>query len=507
MPILITFTKIYFALGVIFNQSFKGTAWSYVGTLLGFVITGLMLPNFFSTDEVGLFRVLVSYGTIFAQLANLGVSSATVKLFPFFRDGEKQHHGFLGFTLLIGLIGVVLAIILFLIFKPLIIADAEDKSALFVTYIYYVLPLILFTLLYNVFDNYYRVLYMTVIGTFHKEVVQRILILAVIILFYFGILDYHETVVLYVLANILPSVILFFSLMKDKLFHIIPSRELLTKKFLKQFFTIAVFGFINSFSGVLALNIDVIMVNTLIGLSAAGVYSITFFFGALILIPSRAVTKISSVVAAEAWKKDDMKMIYDIYQKTSLTLTLTGLWILIGIWGNIDNVFHLLKPEYLEGKYVILLIGVANIIDLMNGNGRQIIFNSRYFRNFSAYLSIYIVLLVASNYIFIPHYGIIGAALATLLSKLALNVMITTHMYVKHKIWIFNYKFLMMFVIALAAYYISTLMPALDNYIVDIFVRSALISLLYLLPVLALKISPDVNQNLLLFLRKAGMMK
>ena len=99
-------------------------------------------------------------------------------------------------------------------------------------------------------------------------------------------------------------------------------------------------------------------------------YSITFFFGALILIPSRSLGKISSVFAADAWQKNDLVMIRDIYGKTSLNLTLIGLWILIGIWGNIDNVFHLIKPEYMEGKYVILIIGIANIIDLMNGNGQ-----------------------------------------------------------------------------------------------------------------------------------------
>ena len=494
-------------MGVIFKQSIKGTVWSYVGTLLGFVITGLMLPNFFSTDEVGLFRVLVSYGTIFGQLANLGVSSVTVKMFPAFRDKDKKHHGFLGFTLLIGLIGTIISVILFLAFKPMIIADAQEKSTLFVTYIYYVLPLILFSLLFNVFDTYYRVLYNAVIGTFYKEVVQRIFILLVIVLFYFGVLDYNQTVIFYVLANILPSVILFFTILRDKLFFILPARELFSKIFLYEFFTVAFFGFINGFSGVLALNIDVIMINKLMGLSAAGIYSITFFFGALILIPSRAVTKISSVVASDAWKKNDLKMINDIYQKTSITLTLIGLWILAGIWGNIDNVFHLIKPEYMEGKYVILLIGVANVIDLMNGNGRQIIFNSIYFRNFSLYLTIYVVLLVMTNYLLIPRFGILGAALATMISKIALNAMITIHMYIKHRIWIFNYKYPLMFGLALAAYFISTLMPALSNYIIDILVRSTLISVIYLIPVMALKISPDVNQNMSLALKKLGIIR
>lgn len=483
-------------MGVIFKQSIKGTIISYTGTALGFIITGLMLPNFFSTDEVGLLRVLVSYGTLFAQFANLGLSSVTVKLFPFFRDKEKKHHGFLGFIILIGLAGVVISTLLFLVIKPILVENAQEKSEMFNTYAYYVLPLILFTLLFNLFDTYYRVLYNAVKGILFKEVIQRIFILIVIVIFYFGYINFMETVVLYVLANILPSIFLFFNIIRDKIFFIIPSKILFRKKFLREFFSVAFFGLMNNFSGVLALNIDIIMISMLVGLSSTGVYSITFFFGALIVIPSRPLIKISAVVIADAWKKNDLRLIRDIYQKSSLILTLIGLLILAGIWGNIDNVFHLIKPDYLEGKYVILIIGLANILDLLNGAGKQIIFTSRYYRYFSVYLAIYVICLILTNYQLILEYQIIGAAIATLSSKLLLNLIIAFHMYFKHNMMIFNYKYFLLFIFAFIAYYVSTLMPPLDNYIIDIIIRSTLISAVYMIPVIGLKISPDLNQNL-----------
>ena len=69
--------------------------------------------------------------------------------------------------------------------KPYLVENAAEKSPLFVDYIYYVLPLILFTLLFNLFDTYYRVLYNALKGIFYKEVVQRILVLITICLFYF----------------------------------------------------------------------------------------------------------------------------------------------------------------------------------------------------------------------------------------------------------------------------------------------------------------------------------
>ncbi len=460
------------------------------------MITGLMLPNFFDTSEVGLFRVIVSYGTLFAQFANFGLNSVTVKLFPHFRDQENRHHGFLGFILLIGLTGALFSMGLYLIIKPYLIENAAEKAPLFVEYIYYVLPLILFTLLFNLFDTYYRVLYNALKGIFYKEVIQRILVLITICLFYFGFFDFHQTVFFYVLANVLPSIVLLFTIIRDKLFYIKPSPRLFKKDFLREFFSVSVFGFLNSFSGVLALNIDIIMISTIVGLSSTGIYTVTFFFGSLIIIPSRPMIKISSVIIADAWKNNDLKVISDIYRKSSITLSLIGMLILIGIWGNIDNVFQLIKPEYEAGKYVILLIGLAFFIDLLNGMGKHIIFNSKYYRNFSGYLFGYICLLILFNFIFIPLFGIIGAAMATLLSKYIFNLFIYLHIFSKHGIEVFSYRHILILLIAAFSYFVSELLPALDHFILDIVVRSILISTLYLVPAYLLKVSPDLNQNL-----------
>lgn len=483
-------------MGVIFKQSLKGTVYSYTGTLLGFVITGLMLPNFFATSEVGLFRVIISYGTLFAQFANFGLNSVTVKLFPHFRNKEKKHFGFLGFIMLIGLTGAMLSMGLYLLIKPYLVENASEKAPLFVEYIYYVLPLILFTLLFNLFDTYYRVLYNALKGIFYKEVIQRILVLITICLFYFGFFDFQQTVFFYVLANVLPSIILLVTILRDKIFFIKPSPRLFRKGFLREFFSVSLFGFLNSFSGVLALNIDIIMISTIIDLSSTGIYTVTFFFGSLIIIPSRPMVKISSVVIADAWKNNDLKVISNIYRKSSITLSLIGMLILVGIWGNIENIFQLIRPEYEAGKYVILLIGLAFFIDLLNGMGKHIIFNSKYYRNFSAYIFGYICLLILFNFIFIPLFGIIGAAMATLIAKYFFNLAIYLHIFSKHSIEVFSYRHILIFVIAAFSYFMSKLLPPLDHYIADIIVRSIIISALYLVPAYLLNVSPDLNQNL-----------
>ena len=494
-------------MGVIQKQSISGTIYSYLGVLLGFITTGWLFPRILSTEEVGLLRILVSYSVLFAQFASLGINSVSVKLFPYFRDPEKKHHGYLGLTLIVGLTGVILSIGIYLLLKPFFVSHASQKSSLFLDYFYYVVPLILFTLLFGLFDTYYRVLYNAVKGIVYKEVVQRLLILAAILFYFFKLIDFQWLVILYVLAFVAPSLFLMGTLIKDKMFFVKPDLKYIDKRLSREMVNVAFFGILASFSGVLVLNIDVIMVNQYLGLAAAGIYTIAFFFGTLILVPMRTMGKISSVVIADAWKTDDRKTIMDIYRKSSVSLAIIGFLLFIGIWGNLGNIFHIVGKDYTAGKYVILFIGLANLSDLFMGVSGHIILNSKYFRWMSYLLFVFAILLIITNILLIPRFGITGAALASFISKYIYNSLKFLFLYKKYHFQPFSYKHLEIIVLAAATWYLSTLLPVMPHFVIDLAVRSLFISVVFLVPVYFLKISEDINNKIqqvfrLVFLRR-----
>ncbi len=489
-------------MGVIQKQSISGTIYSYIGVVLGFITTGILYPRVFSTEEVGLLRILVSYSLLFAQFAGLGINTITIKLFPYFRDQDRKHRGFLGLALLISTAGLIISLSAFILLKTWILGVENEGTDLLTKYYYYIIPLIIFTLLFNVFDTYYRVLYNAVKGIIYKEVIQRVLILLVILLYFFNIVSFHSAVIIYVIALILPTILLFFSLIYNKQLHIIPDISFIDKKLSREMISVGIFGIIASYSGVLVMTIDSIMVERILGLSAVGIYSITFFFGTLILVPMRTMGKISSVVIAEAWKVNDLKIIDRIYKKSSISLSVVGLLLLIGIWGNIDNVFHIISNDYLPGKYVILLIGIANLIDIALGVSPHIIVNSKHYKYLSYFLIIFAVLLIVTNIILIPIYGIIGAAIASLVSKLIYNLIKYVFLYQKYKLQPFTLKTVLLYLIGIIAYGISLLLPEQSNFIVDILIRSIIITIVFMLPVYYLKISIDINDKIDSSLRK-----
>lgn len=482
-------------MGVIQKQSISGTLYSYLGVILGFFITGILFPRILSTEQVGLLRILVSYSVIFAQFASLGFNSVSVKLFPYFRNPEKKHHGFLGLALLVSLAGFIIAALIYLSLRSYFIHHGSAKSALFLNYFYYVVPLILFTLLFGILDTYYRVLYNAVKGIIYKEVIQRLLILAAILLLLFKIIDFKLFVILYVVAFVSPSLFLLGALIRDKQLFIKPDLSFIDKKMASEMFSVGLFGILASFSGVLVQNIDAIMVNNYLGLGATGIYTIAFYFGTLILVPMRTMGKISSVVIAEAWKKDDRKTIMDIYTKSSLSLSVFGMLLFIGVWGNVDNIFHLVGQDYSSGKYVILFIGLANLTDIMLGVSPHIILNSPYYRWLSFLLFLFAGLLIITNIIFIPIYGITGAALASFISKFIYNFLKYIFLYHKYKFQPFQYKHLLILLFAALSWGLSTLVPPLKYFIPDLLVRSLLIAVVFLIPVFYFKISPEINQK------------
>jgi len=488
-------------LGIIRKQSISGTIYSYVGVVLGFVIMGILFPRILSTKEVGLLRVMVSYATLFAQFAGLGFGAVTIKLFPHFRDANRKHHGFLGIALMVALAGFLIAAAVYLLFRPYLVEQSLEKSELFITYFYYVVPLIFFTLLFNVLDNYYRVLYNAVKGIFYKEVIQRVLTLMVILLFYFDIISFHQLVILYVLVLISPSLMLLVSLIRSKQLFLKPDLKFISPDLKKEMINVGFFGILASFSGVLVLNIDIIMVNSMLGLSAAGIYAITFYFGTLILVPLRTMGKISSVIISDAWKSDDRKTINDIYRRSSISLSVVGVLLFIGIWGNIENVFHILGDSYRPGRMVIFFIGVANLFDIALGISPHIIVNSKYYRFLSYFLLVFALMLVAFNLILIPVYGLIGAAIASFISKFLFNFIKFVFLYHKFKFQPFGYHHVLLYLIAAVVYWISTFLPSFSNYIVDIVIRSGFIFVLFALPVYYFKISKDINQRVNLYLK------
>lgn len=494
-------------MGVIKNQSIQGTIYSYIGVVIGFVTTGLLFPKVLNTDEVGLLRLLVSVSILFSQFAGLGFNTVAVRNFPFFRDPEKGHHGFLRLSLVVSLIGFVLSMVVFFAMKPWLIEENLKKSALFVDYIMYLIPLIFFTTFFNILDTYYRVLYNAVKGMIYKELWQRVFILAAILSYYFGWVSFAQMVLMYVISISLPALMITFSLYQKGNLFLGWDKGFISQELAKQMTSVAFYGIITSYSGVLIMNIDVVMINHALGLADTGIYAVTFYFGTLVLIPSRPVIKIASVMLADGWKAQDMKKVAEIYYKSNITLTTIGWLLFLGLAINLDNVFAILGPQYEAGRWVVVFIGLANFFEMSTSVSQNVIHNSEHYKVLTWLLLLFVGLLVVTNLIFIPVYGIVGAAFASAISRFIFNFLSWLFLFRKYKLQPFDYKYIILIMIGLVSFGLAFLLPKMAWFGWDILLRSALFTASFGTAVYFFRISEDINQALDEIMLRVGFRK
>lgn len=480
-------------MGVIKRQGILGSLFLYIGVFIGFITSAILFPKFLSKEQIGLITTLLSYVAIFAQIGTLGFTSVTIRMFSYFRDYKKYHNGFFTIALIIIFVGFFIALALFFVFKPILISQNIENSPLFVEYIYYLIPLIFFTLVFFIVDIYNTVLFQAVRGIFLKEFAQRFVILIALSFYYFQIYSFKYFVWAYITAVSLPAIFILLWLVRDDEFKIKPNWKFITPDLRNSMIGVGLFGVLYGLAGIAAIQIDKIMMSSMLSLEATGIYATVFTFAALIRIPSRAILKIASAVIAEAWKRNDLKEIKNIYRSTAINQYIIALLVFIGLWANVHNIFRILPESFVAGKYVIFFFGLAYTFDMASGANNTIIASSKNYKYLSWFILGYLILILISNLLFIPLWGITGAAMA---SALALSVFILVRVvfvYWKFRMQPYNYKFIILSAIGLISYFVSLLIPELSNLYLDIVLRSGLITVIYSLLTVILKVSPEVN--------------
>jgi O-antigen/teichoic acid export membrane protein len=489
-------------MGIIIRQTIKGSIYSYLGALLGFVNVALLMPAIFTTEQIGLTSLLISVSIILGQLGSMGFINITTRLFPYFRNKENSHNGFLGLAILTSLAGFVLCLVIYYVSKSYLISENIEKSPLFANYIYLLVPLIFFTIYYLLLDAYNRMLYNASFGTFLKDFLLRILNLIGIALFWMGWLDFRGFIYYYTLAYGLPTIGLGVYLLWKKEFSLKLQLNYITPKLKREMMSVGLFGLISGFSGIVVINIDRYMVNHYLDLSATGIYATAFYFGTLIMLPGRSLRRIGSSVITQALKDNDLETVKQVYYKSTLNMLIAAIGLFLLIWANEHNIFKMLPAAFYEGRMVIFFIGIAHILNMIAGASGEIIQFSKHYRMHAIIMGIFIALIIFSNMILIPVMGIVGAAVASAASYLLYDLMRFWFLLRNYGFQPYNYRHIIVIAAGVITYALSLLVPEISNWIVDGIIRSCIVSVIFGCSLYFLKVSTDMNHSILMVLNR-----
>jgi len=488
-------------MGIIIKQSVRGALWSYLGIAVGYINVGIIMPQFFDTAQIGLVQIFIAVSLIFSQFATLGFTSVINRMFPLFRNSLKQNNGFLFLAIATGIVGFMLSVAGFFLLKPWIIESNIEKSPLLVDYLYLLMPLVFMRLLFILLDNYNKVLYDAVTGTFWLEFVHKVINLGLIIVFAFGLIDFRQFFFGYILSMSMPVIPLIYVLIRKNEFHLKPDWNFFTQPVKKEVSTVMSYGFVNGLAAILMLNVDKIFVNQYLSLEEVGIFGVCALFATLIKVPYNAISKISVGIIAEAWKRNDIAHIQEIYQKSALGQAIAGTLIFVGILVNLHNIFEILPSVYSSGRWVLIIYSAGMLWVTIIGMAAIITETSRHFRFTTLFLLLSVVIQFILSFLLIPRYGITGAAVATI-TTLVLNY---TFQLVLQRIAFgitgINRKIFFVIAAGVVVLLINWQIPRF-SLVYDIVIRSGMVTFVYTIIIYYTKVSPDINNLIVSYINK-----
>ena len=436
-------------MGIVAKQSVWNTITLFTGVVLGGINTMILFPMMLESDEYGLTRIIVTIGLIGGQFAMMGMPSILIKFLHKFRKKQGNSYGMLRFVIVACTVGVAIVGSCLYFGKSVVLLPYENNAKALGDKYFLLIPFVLFVVVNGVLSQYLKAVFHSVYQLVISEIFMRVAQTFLLLLYYFDLFSFDFFMLCFVLIYGMQSLLLLAYLVKIKEFDVKADRETMTSKNRQRFFK---YGIANFFSGIgfkLSNMIDVLMIGSMIGvlgigenqgLKAIAIYSLAVFMSSVIEIPARAIGNIAFSLVAKAWADNKLGDIKILYMKSAINQLVVGGLIFIGIWVNIDNIILILEQiskesfDYSQIKYVVFFLGLSKLFHVASGINGGIIITSKHYM-FGTYVTVGLIFVTLfTNWIFIPIYGIVGAALATAISLLLFNMISFLFLLIKFKI-------------------------------------------------------------------------
>ena len=477
------------------KRSIKATVWIYIGFIIGAINTYFLThKSWFSTDQNGLTRTLIETSQLVFAFSTLGTTTYLYKFFPYYEDNlSNKKNDILSIALLVSLLGFALTTSGVFILEPLIVRKFSANSLLFVKYFYWIIPMAFFTLLYNILEAYAYGFKKGVLTSLLKETVLRLYTGVILVLKIFNFISFRQFIILFSFQYAIIVLILGIHLYRNNQLWISFNVSKVTKKFRKKILSIMALTFIVIIVGVLRQSIDGLVLAAKQNLSKVGIFGLAAYMVSVLQAPFRSIVAITIPILSRSWKEKNHTEIDRIYKRSSINLLTFSLLIFFCVWLNFnDGIFFLgINPEYLQGKNVFLILGIVTIIEMGTGVNGQIIGTSSFWR-FELWTSILLTaLIIPLSYFLTVKYGILGPAIANLISFSLYNFIRFWFLWSKFNMQPFSQKTIEVILISIIDFIICHYVFMNMHGILGISMRLALFITIFIVSIYFRDISPD----------------
>lgn len=168
--------------------------------------------------------------------------------------------------------------------------------------------------------------------------------------------------------------------------------------------------------------IDILMLGGIKGVEAVGIYAVILGITRLTTILHTAANNVLSPTIATLYSEGKVKQLEKIIRQSVLIVFLISLLIGITIMGLGKYLLMIFGSEFLPGRTAMSILILGQIFHALTGPV-GILLNMTGFQNYTALtVGLTAILNIILNAIFIPQWGINGAAIATTTSLVLINI-------------------------------------------------------------------------------------
>lgn len=488
------------------KRSLRAAIWIYVGFLIGALNTYFLThKNWFGPNEYGLTQGLIQVGLLVFAFSTLGITSFLYKFFPYYEDNtEPKGNDILSLALIVSLFGFIITAGSIFLFQPLIVQKFSGNSQLLVDYFHWTIPFGFFILLYNILEAYSYGFHKGVLTSLLKETILRLYTLIVVVLKIFDLINFHTFIILFCCQYAIITIILAAHLYSKDQLWISFKVSKVTKKFRKKILSIMLLTYLVIVVGTLRGSIDALVLASKINLKAVGIFGFAAYMVALLQAPLRSMVAVTIPILARAWKQKDHKEITRIYKRSSINLLTFSLFVFTCIWLNYEQaiLFFNINTEYLEARWVFFILGMMTVIEMGTGVNGQIIGTSSYWR-FELWTSLLLTsLIIPLSYLLTVEYGIIGPAIANLISFVIYNAVRFGFLWKKFAMQPFSKKTIEVIVVTFLLYILVNLGMRTIEGLPGLILRSLAFTVPFIFIIYFRNISPDVKPVVFSLMKK-----
>lgn len=429
----------------------KNSIWTSSGGILSQLIVpviSVISTRLLGVELYGVLNLLSYWGNILADFARIGTGDSLLRFIPKYKSNNKESciTGVISFSFVTTLTISCILTVLVIIFSSKI-SYILFKNDLYVNYIILYSPTIVFTAIYLTFISILHSFKNQKQVVFARDLISNLSKLFTLVLL--ALLGYRLMAAL--LSNLIRDLTILgltlFFLVKyyKKFLNLFKAKYGEKKEFSKYSFTLFGTSLFNKYT----FRLDIIFLGFLRNTFDVGLYSVALKIQPFIYMVSSSMSLIFSPIVVELYEKKDFTNLSFIYKKvTKWTFMISfPLVCLIAIFS--QKILSIFGSSFIMASDSLIILCIGSLVaDVLGLSGQIINMIGKPMVNLINSICL-TVIMVALFFVFIPKYGIWGAAFSYSIGLLVVNIVRVIEVYKFINIHPFQFNFIKVVISAL----------------------------------------------------------